>query len=82
LAQNEQRLPALFGIAGHLDLYVMGASGPGRRQVQILSLAGNGGLILEDASAPWCQEGTAGCEGELIAEGPTGPAYDRWSAVE
>jgi pimeloyl-ACP methyl ester carboxylesterase len=123
----EQRLPALFGIAGHLDLYVMGASGPGRRQVQILnrydpccffgtrarayaplvaeavSLAGNGGefrlvidqtheqhaisahalgLILEDASAPWCQEGTAECEGELIAEGPTGPAYDRWSAVE
>ena len=33
----EQRLSELFAIAGHLDLYVMGASGPGRRQVQILN---------------------------------------------
>lgn len=33
----EQRLPALFARASHLDLYAMGASGPGRRQVQILN---------------------------------------------
>ncbi len=36
----EQRLdtqPAFYGIAGYLDLYVMAAIGPGRRQIQILN---------------------------------------------
>ncbi|MGD9509592.1 MAG: hypothetical protein AB7I59_06965 [Geminicoccaceae bacterium] len=33
----EQRLPGLFANVSHLDLYAMGASGPGRRQVQILN---------------------------------------------
>ena len=33
----EQRLQGLFSLASHLDLYTMGASGSGRRQVQILN---------------------------------------------
>ena len=33
----EQRDVRLFRIASHLDLYVMGAAGPGRRQMQILN---------------------------------------------
>ena len=33
----EQRDVGLFRIASHLDLYVMGAAGPGRRQIQILN---------------------------------------------
>ena len=33
----EQREAGLFHIVSHLDLYVMGAAGPGRRQIQILN---------------------------------------------
>jgi len=33
----EQTLPGLYAIANYLELYVMGASGNGRRQIQILN---------------------------------------------
>jgi hypothetical protein len=33
----EQTLPQFYGIAGYPDLYVLGAIGPGRQQVQILN---------------------------------------------
>lgn len=41
---TEQHWPQLFGAASYLEMYVMGASGPGRRQVQI--------LIYQDRSFP------------------------------
>ena len=33
----EQTLPAFYSLAGYPELYVMGAYGPGRRQIQILN---------------------------------------------
>jgi hypothetical protein len=33
----EQRLPGFYRLASYLDLYVMGASGAGRRQIQVLN---------------------------------------------
>ncbi|WP_147915638.1 hypothetical protein [Ruania zhangjianzhongii] len=35
--QRRESLPALYDIAGYLDLYVLGATGNGRRQLQILN---------------------------------------------
>jgi hypothetical protein len=35
--QRRASLPGFYGIAGYLDLYVMAAAGPGRRQLQILN---------------------------------------------
>jgi hypothetical protein len=35
--QNEEMLPAFYGIAGYLDAYVMAATGPRRRQLQVLN---------------------------------------------
>lgn len=35
--QRRESLPGLYDIAGYLDLYVLGATGPGRRQLQILN---------------------------------------------
>lgn len=35
--QRKDTLPGFYGIAGYLDLYVMAATGPGRRQIQILN---------------------------------------------
>lgn len=34
----EQQVPALYDATGYLELYVLGAYGPGRRQVQILNV--------------------------------------------
>jgi hypothetical protein len=33
----EQRWPGFYGIAGYLDLYIMGSYGQGRKQVQVLN---------------------------------------------
>ncbi len=33
----EQTLPSLYSVANYLDLYVLGATGPGRRQLQVLN---------------------------------------------
>lgn len=41
LGDEEQWLPDLYAIAGYPDLYVMGAYGAGREQVQILNRADN-----------------------------------------
>lgn len=35
--QRRDTLPGFYGAAGYLDLYVMAAAGPGRRQLQILN---------------------------------------------
>jgi hypothetical protein len=35
--QRRDTLPGFYGVAGYLDLYVMAAAGPGRRQLQILN---------------------------------------------
>jgi hypothetical protein len=35
--QRRETQPRFYGIAGYLDLYVMAAVGPGRRQIQILN---------------------------------------------
>ncbi|TQM01001.1 hypothetical protein FB559_6744 [Actinoallomurus bryophytorum] len=35
--QRGDTLPGFYGVAGYLDLYVMAATGPGRRQLQILN---------------------------------------------
>jgi hypothetical protein len=51
----EQTDPGLYSIAGYLDLYVLGASGPARSQLQVLNtrdpccFAGTGSSIYEDA---------------------------------
>jgi hypothetical protein len=34
---DEQTLPGLYAVAGYRDLYVLGASGAGRRQLQVLN---------------------------------------------
>ena len=36
IGDREQFEPSFYRLAGYLDLYVLGASGPGRKQVQIL----------------------------------------------
>jgi hypothetical protein len=35
--QRKHTLPDFYGIAGYLDMYVMAATGPRRRQLQILN---------------------------------------------
>jgi hypothetical protein len=37
IGDTEQTLPAFYQVAGYLDLYVLGAVGSGRRQVQVLN---------------------------------------------
>lgn len=37
IGDNEQTDPALYSLAGYLDLYIMGAHGPGRRQIHVLN---------------------------------------------
>ncbi|WP_157974079.1 hypothetical protein [Desertihabitans aurantiacus] len=35
--QRRESMPELYAIAGYLDLYVLGAVGPGRRQLQVIN---------------------------------------------
>jgi hypothetical protein len=52
---QEQTLPAFYGIAGYLDLYIMGSYGPGRKQVQVLNRKDNGcfGEAQHRGPLPW-----------------------------
>jgi len=51
----EQTLPDFYGIAGYLDLHVMGSCGPGRKQVQVLNRRDSGcfGEAQHAGPLPW-----------------------------
>lgn len=58
IGDTEQTLPAFYQVAGYLDLYVLGAAGDGRGQVQVLNRRddccfGEAEYSVEDAGRPF-----------------------------